>query len=103
MDAQFEAAAFNLATDEISGIVETESGYEIIKCINTFDREETDANKVKIVEQRKNEAFGVEYDAFVAKLARSLNETLWNSIGLIEDERVNTDDFFTIYHEYCEG
>ena len=101
VDARFEEAAFNLATDEISSIVETESGYEIIKCINTFDREETDANKVKIVEQRKNEAFGAEYDAFVAKLARSLNETLWNSIGLIEDEMVNTDDFFTIYHEYC--
>ena len=97
---QFEEAAFNLGTDEISGIVETESGYEIIKCISTFDRKETDANKIKIVEKRKNEAFGAEYDAFVATLARSLNESLWEEIGLIDDMNVNTDKFFTIYHEY---
>lgn len=100
LDEQFEVAAFNLGTDEISGIVETESGYEIIKCISTFDREETDANKVKIAEKRKNEAFGAEYDAFVAKLARSLNEKLWDEIGLIDDVNVNTDNFFTVYHEY---
>lgn len=100
VDAQFEEAAFNLGTDEISGIVETESGYEIIKCISTFDREETDANKIKIVEKRKNEAFGAEYDAFVATLARSLNESLWEDIGLIENMNVNTDKFFAIYHEY---
>lgn len=99
VDALFEAAAFNLGTDEISGIVETESGYEIIKCISTFDREETDANKVKIVEKRKNEAFGAEYDAFVATLARSLNETLWEEIGLIETDGVKTDKFFTVYRD----
>ncbi|MBQ8823118.1 MAG: peptidylprolyl isomerase [Lachnospiraceae bacterium] len=102
VDAVFEAAAFNLATDEISGIVETESGYEIIKCISTFDREETDANKIKIVEKRKNEAFGAEYDAFVGRLARRLNEKLWSNISMIEDEEVKTDDFFAVYHEYFD-
>ncbi len=100
VDERFEAAAFQLATGEISGIMETESGYEIIKCISTFDREETDANKIKIVEQRKNEAFGTQYDAFVAKLARSLNDKLWDSTSMIEDEAVNTDNFFAVYHEY---
>lgn len=100
VDQRFEAAAFNLGTDEISGIVETDSGYEIIKCISTFNREETDANKVKIVEKRKNEAFGAEYDAFVATLARSLNEKLWEQIGLIDDTNVKTDNFFAVYHEF---
>ena len=100
VDEQFEKAAFNLGNGEISQIVETASGYEIIKCISTFDRVETDANKVKIVEKRKNEAFGAEYDAFVATLVRSLNEELWEEIRLIEDADVNTDEFFTIYHDY---
>lgn len=102
LDEAFEVAAFNLGTDEISNIVETASGYEIIKCISTFDREETDANKVKIVEKRKNEAFGAEYDAFVATLARSLNEPLWENMGLIKSAEVKTDSFFTVYHEFFE-
>lgn len=100
MDAAFETAAFNLGKDEISGIVETEFGYHIIKCLNTFDKEETDANKIKIVDQRRAEAFGQEYDAFVETLTRNLNEELWDNVSFIHDENVNTKDFFGVYSEY---
>lgn len=100
MDQAFEEAAFNLGTDEISDIVETEYGYHIIKCINTFDREETDANKIKIVEQRREEAFGREYDAYVDTLTRNLNEELWNTVGFIHDENVDTQNFFEVYAQY---
>lgn len=100
MDQAFEAAAFNLGKDEISDIVETEFGYHIIKCLNTFDKEETDANKIKIVDQRRAEAFGQEYDAYVETLTRNLNEELWDSVSFIHDENVTTKDFFDVYGEY---
>ncbi len=100
MDPAFEEAAFNLETDEVSQVVETESGYHIIKCLNTFDREETDANKQKIVEERRREVFGEEYDAFVATLVRSLNEELWEKLTLLHDSRVTTSNFFEVYAKY---
>ena len=96
----FEEAAFNLETGEISEIVETEDGYYIIKCINTFNREETDENKIKIVEKRREEVFGQEYDAFVESLTRTLNESLWENVTFIENEKVTTSDFFDIYNQY---
>lgn len=102
MDPAFEEAAFNLGTDEISDIITTQSGYHIIKCISAFDKEETDSNKVKIIEQRKAEVFGQEYNAFVENLTRKLNEELWESVHFIHDENVVTLSFFEVYNEYFE-
>lgn len=99
MEPAFEEAAFNLGTDEISGIVESEHGYHIIKCISTFDKDETDRNKVKIVEQRRKEVFNEEYSGFVGGLTRNLNQKLWDSVGFLEDDTVTTSSFFEIYKE----
>jgi len=99
-ESAYEEAAFNLATDEVSQVVKCERGYYIIKCINTLDREETDANKLKIVEERKREVFGQEYDSFVNTLVRQLNDKLWDEITLIMDEQVTTDNFFDVYAKY---
>lgn len=100
LNATFEEAAFNLSTDEISDIVETEYGYHIIKCISTFDREETDRNKIKIVEQRRKEVFNEKYTTFVNGLTRNLNTKLWDTVGFLEDEEITTSSFFETFHKY---
>jgi len=100
MESVYESAAFNLGTDEVSEIVETSEGYVIIKCISTFNREETEANKVKIVDKRKREVFGAQYDAFVATLSKQLNTKLWDSISLNEDEQVSSTNLMQVYSKY---
>lgn len=72
----------------------TEDGYYFIKCINKFNQELTDANKVKIVKKREKEAFNDEYDAFVADLSSSLNEKVWDELELKTDGTINHQQFF---------
>ena len=98
-DPVLEEVAFKLGNGEISDVVELEGGYHLIRCVSTFDREETDANKLKIVEERRGQVFGGEYDAFVETLVRSMNEELWQEIALVHDQEVNTDDFFAVYEQ----
>ncbi len=100
MDESFETAAFNLGNNEISGIVESRNGYHIIRCTSTFNREETDNNKLKIVEERKKEVFGQEYDAFVEGLTRKLNSEAWEQVEFIHNKDVKTSDFFDVFDKY---
>ena len=99
MPESFEEAAFNLGTDEISGVVETEYGYHIIKCISTFDKEETDNNKKRILLERKKEAFNKVYDEFVAELHSDLNEELWDSFEFESSEMSGITGFFDVYND----
>ncbi len=102
VESAIEEAAFNLGKDEISGIVETSQGYHIIKCISTFNRDETDRNKIKIIEKRRTEVFNEEYSGFVDGLTKNFNEELWESVSFIDDDEVTTDSFFGIYHKYFD-
>ncbi len=103
MEKIYEDTAFNLGTGDVSSIIETSEGYVIIKCITTFNREETEANKVKIIAQRKKEVFGEQYDAFVATLTKQLNEKLWDSVTLVDDENVTTSGFMDVYSKYFDS
>lgn len=102
MEMGFEEAAFNLGNDEISNIVETSHGYHIIKCISTFNREVTDENKKRIVEERREAVLGEEYENFVMTLTKNLNKELWDTVTFIHDEEVVTSNFFEVYNSYFE-
>ncbi len=88
-----------LAEGEVSDVVETEDGVHIYRCISTFDREETEARKVEILQQRKKEAFDAVYKEFAATQDCYLNEELWNAIDSSGLEGMNTVNFFDLYSQ----
>lgn len=103
LEESVEKVVFNLESDELSDIIETEDSYYIIKCINSYDIEATDKNKEVIIEQRKAKAFDEEYEVFVNGLGSEFNDKLWNSVVLGDNENVKTVNFFDIYNQYFEG
>ncbi len=100
VEEAIEQEAFQLDTGGISQVIETDKGYHIIKCVSTFDREQTDRNKLVIIEERRREVFGQEYDAFVETLARQLNAKRWEEVTLPREEAITTTSFFDVYAKY---
>ena len=93
----FEKVAFDLATGEVSHIITADDGYAILKCISTFDRDETDRNKLKIVEEKRKEVFNEEYSTFITGLTKALNEKLWDTVTFITEPKISTSSFFDMY------
>lgn len=99
-DTEFEDVAFSLSKGELSDIVETDYGFYIIKCLTTFNKEETDKNKVKIVEERRKEVFEEEYNRFAKNLMRLSNDKLIDNISVLSGDEITTEQFFNYYETY---
>ena len=95
-----EEAAFSLDNGQTSEILETEDAYYLLRCVSSFDREQTRANKALIVEQRRHEAFGAVYDEFIADLPVQLNEKAWESLQVPADSGSVTVDFWQYYEQF---
>ena len=102
MDPIFEETAFDLGKDEISEVIRTQYGFHIIKCISTFNREQTEINKLRIAEEQKELAFDEKYDEFAKGLKVFLNEKLWDSVEVVYDEQTVSSDFFDIYNKHFQ-
>lgn len=99
-DSDYEAVAFELASGEISDVVETKYGYYIIKCVSPTDNTLIETNKQEILKERRDEVFNAEYENFLGTLVGQLNENEWGSISLIHDDNVTTSTFFETYDKY---
>ena len=99
MPQEVEEACFALGEGEVSEILQTEDGYVLYQCVNTYDRDQTEAHKVQILQQRRKETFQKLYDAFAEGKDIYLNEELWAQVAMPE-QKTSTSDFFDIYEKY---
>ncbi|MCR5282104.1 MAG: peptidyl-prolyl cis-trans isomerase [Lachnospiraceae bacterium] len=99
MEEAVEKAAFELGKDQISNVIDTKEGYLILKCIQPFDREQTDLRKAKIARQRKEEGFLHIYEEFTKGQFRSFREEAWKDLKTGTDARSGGSNFFEIYQE----
>lgn len=99
-EAAYEEAAFALENDQVSDIIETADGYYILKCINNFDQEATEANKVTMVEKRRDELFESVYEQLVADTPSQFSKKLWEKVHFTDWTGEMPPDFLAIYEQY---
>lgn len=91
-----EDTAFSLDKDAVSPIIETETGFHILKCVSDFDVDMTQRNKEIILKNERKQVFDRTYEAFLPSLTKTLNSKLLDSVELIHDPDVTTDSFFEV-------
>lgn len=97
---QWEEAVFALGNGEVSGVIETDEAFYVVRCVNNLLTEETMANKEVIRERQRAEMFYREYDAFTVNLVSQYDAEGWRKISFT-DEVPNCDaDFYAVYDKY---
>ena len=95
-----EAVIFRLDDNEVSDAIQVENGYYFIKCLDKYNEELTEANKITIVEKREKEAFDDVYNEFITGLTSYINEEAWETLNVDSASGVQTDSFFKVYETY---
>ena len=62
---EYEDVAFDLDNEEISDVFAADGGYYILKCLNTYLPDESEANKEKVARQEKQTRFQAIYDCLL--------------------------------------
>ena len=97
--SEFVNACFELSTDEISAPIVSKEGVSIVKCVSSYDMEQTDAHKVRMVERSRQEAFESVYSAFVKELYTGFNKELWDGQNMTSEELDSDANFFAVYDD----
>lgn len=98
----YEDAAFALTTGQVSGVIEADGFYYVLKCINDYDEKATQARKEKIYQERRWSAFTEIYDKFKSGISLTYSGDPWKSLDLSKENAAKNADFFEIYKKYAK-
>jgi foldase protein PrsA len=85
MDKTFEDAAFSLKTDELSGIITTSDGYEILYCVSDYNEDATLEKKEEIIADRQDETFQGLYEDWSKDYKIKINKKIWDTMNFTTD------------------
>ncbi len=99
MVKEFEDCAFELKAGEVSDVISADGKYYVIKCVSDNEKTLSDANRVALINEKKNEEFNkiieeYERDAFV-----EFADGKWNKIDINSLPKPKTifDEIFSKY------
>jgi PPIC-type PPIASE domain. len=80
MPTEFGKEAFQLKKGEYSKLIQTESGFYILYCVNDFNEDATKMKKEDMIEQNQNKTFENTYAKWAKQYGVNVSAGLWNQI-----------------------
>ncbi len=100
LDPDVETAVFALATGEVSQVLDTDEGYVIYKCTNSYDEAASNANKTKLLAERRDQVFNEHLDTYLEDHQALFNDQAWEKLSISGYQGAASANFYTIYQQY---
>lgn len=98
-----ENTAFSLEEGEISNILCRGDMYYIIRCVNGYDKEATEARKEGLVTAAKSLQFRQEFEPYRKQHNVVFFEPFWSQQGLLTQGSSTVENFFEIFESYASN
>lgn len=102
MNADFEKTAYNLSTGEMSGVIEADGKYYIIRCTSDNDKTKTEVNKSAILSKKQLEQFNKDFEEYESKIYVEWNDKAWDTLN-IKDVKVYSMRFDDLLNSCVEN
>lgn len=99
-DNAYTQAAFALEQDAISGVVEQDGKYYILKCLDAYDEAATRSRKADLEQAIRTAAFQKSFEAYASAHVVRFADAFWESIDLSAEPESTADNFFSLYDDY---
>lgn len=96
---EFEDAAFNMDSGDISEVIETEYGYYIIKCINYNLESDFEEQSEKVVLARRKAIYTGQYTEYASNRTVQYNSRFWEDVDMKELSK-GSGKLYEIYKKY---
>lgn len=96
---KFEKEAFNLASGEISRIIQDGKNYYLVYCVDGYMKDATIKNKNSIIDKEQQTYFNKQYSEYLDEVKTDFNTRSWEKIELTTDENVVNTSLITEFEK----
>ena len=82
---KYELKAYELSNGEMSDIIQDGSEYYLLYCVDGYMKNETEANKQKLIAEKKERVLKEQYDTYRVDMDQDFNTKVWNDIKVFEN------------------
>ncbi|MCR5737453.1 MAG: hypothetical protein K6G64_07375 [Eubacterium sp.] len=75
--AKYELEAYQLANGEMSDIIQDGNDYYLLYCVESYMKEETEANKQKLIAEEQAKVLAEKYAGYLKDLQKDFNSKQW--------------------------
>lgn len=100
LNPTLEQTAFYMSDGDVSDVIQTEENYYLLRCVDDFDEELSEANESKILESVRYAVWSQSFCDYAKEHSVSISEEIWENLHFYQTSAFSSDDLYETYDRY---